>query len=86
LSGVFWVWRFLHGGAATNLASAVEKTIIATFFALRIIFTDTTINEIDLLSRTSHFCLIVANILTEANAVLLEEIMIVQHSTVFKAT
>jgi len=63
------------GSAATNLAVAVRKILITVRFF--IIIKVLTVHEVDgLCPLLGEFSLISANILTEPNVMLLEEIMI----------
>jgi len=67
----------MYGSAATNLAAAVGKILIAV--RLFIIIKILTVHEVDeLCPLLREFSLISTNILTEPDVMLLEEIMIVQ--------
>jgi len=73
----------MHGGAATNLATAVIKILITV--RLFIIIKILTVHEVDgLCPLLREFGLVSANILTESDVMLLEEIMIVQCGTVLE--
>jgi len=67
----------MYGRAATNLASAVRKILIAVAtIRLFIIIKVLTVHEVDRFRPLlSEFDLISANILAESDAMLLEEIM-----------
>jgi len=74
----------MYGSAATNLAAAVGKILIA--IRLFIIIKILTVHEVDgLCPLLREFSLISVNILTEPDVVLLEEIMIVQCGATFEA-
>jgi len=74
----------MYGSAATNLAAAVGKVPIAV--RLFIIIKILTVHEVDgLCPLLREFSLISANILTEPDVVLLEEVMIVQCGAILKA-
>ena len=74
------------GGAATNLAAATGKIPITVVTVRFLIIEMAVIHESDLFtSLRRKLSLISANILTESDAVLLEEIMIVQGGTVFES-
>ena len=73
----------MHSSAATNLAAAARKILIAV--RLFIIIKTLTVHEVDgLCPLLREFGLVLANILTESDAMLLEEIMIVQCGTVLE--
>mgnify|MGYP000263819052 CR=1 FL=1 len=73
----------MYGSAATNLAAAVRKILITV--RLFVIIKILTVHEVDRLRPLlREFDLIPANILTESDIILLEEIMIVQCGTVFE--
>jgi len=74
----------MHGSAATNLAAAVGKILIAV--RLFIIIKILTVHEVDgLCPLLREFSLVSANILTEPDVVLLEEVMIVQCGAILEA-
>jgi len=74
----------MYGSAATNLAAAVGKILIAV--RLFIIIKILTVHEVDgLCPLLREFSLISANILTEPDVVLLEEVMIVQGGATLEA-
>jgi len=67
----------VHGSAATNLAAAARKILITV--RLFIIVKALTVHEVDgLWPLLREFSLVSTNILTEPDAMLLEEIMIIQ--------
>jgi len=68
----------MYGGAATNLAAASTKIPVTVLTIRFIIIKVSAVHEVDLLSSLlGKLNLIPTNILTESNAVLLEEIMII---------
>jgi len=71
------------GSAATNLAATVRKILITV--RLFVIIKMLTVHEVDRLRPLlREFDLVLVNILTESDVMLLEEIMIVQCGIVFK--
>jgi len=73
----------MYGSAATNLAAAVRKILITV--RLFVIIKILAVHEVDRLRPLlREFDLVSANILTESDIVLLEEIMIVQCGAVFE--
>jgi len=77
----------MYSGAATNLAAAAgEIPITVVTVGLLVIIEMLLVHKIDWLhSLLGELDLSSANILAESNAVLLEEVMIIQCRTIFEA-
>ena len=75
-----------YGGAATNLAAAVRKIPITAAIGFLAIVKVPLVHEVDWLNPLlGELGLVSANILTESNVVLLEEIVIIQGGAIFEA-
>jgi len=76
----------MYGGTAMNLAAAIGKIPVTAITLRFLIIEASVVHEVDRLSSLlRELTLISANILTESNVVLFEEIMIIQGRAVFKA-
>jgi len=76
----------MYGGAATNLAAAVEKIPITIVTVGFLIIKIAAVHKFDLFtSLRRELSLVSADILAELDVVLLEEIVIVQGGTVFES-
>jgi len=75
-----------YGGAATNLVAAVRKIpITVAAIRLLVVIEMLSVHEVDRLdSLLGELSLVSANILAESNAMLLEEVMIIQGRTIFE--